>query len=138
MGRTSAAPSSRILARSFVAAAMVVLGLLAAGCGVFGDDEKPVIRLYAGAWRALSVNHAIARFVIERGYGYPVETVVLTTFVMQEALPSGEVDVNMEGWQQNIPDWYEEQIANGAIVNLGTTYEDSSQFFLRPSGTAEQ
>ena len=118
---------------------LVAAGMLfVAGCGVLGDDEKPVIRLYDSEWDSLSVNNAIVRFIIEHGYGYPTESVVLTTFVMQEALSGGEVDVNLEGWQQNIPDWYEEQIANGTIVNLGTTYEDSSQFFLIPRWVGEQ
>ena len=93
-------------------------GLLVAGCGLF-DEEKPEIRFYGGEWQSLAVNNSIAQFIIEHGYGYPTETVVLTTFDMQEALPSGEVDVALEGWQQNIPQWYQEQIASGAIVNLG-------------------
>ena len=117
------------LGRALLCSAILAGALVTAGCGVFGDDEKPVIRIYDGEWQSLSVNNSIVQFIIENGYGYPTETVVLTTFGMEDALPRGEVDVNLEGWQQNIPEWYEEEIASGAIVNLGTTYEDSAQFF---------
>ena len=76
------------------------LFLLATACG----GDKPVIRLHA--WESAShvLNNAtIFEFVAEEGYGYPVEGVVETTPVLKEALPSGEVDLNLEGWQQNMP-----------------------------------
>ena len=112
----------------------LLLVLSAAGCG---DGEKPVIRLHV--WEGTDshwLNNAIIEFVIENGYGYPVETVVETTPVLQRALPKGEVDLNLEGWQQNIPDWYEEQIEKGAIVNLGMTFEGGPQFFIIPRWVA--
>ena len=109
---------------------------LAAGCG--GDGEKPIIRIYDGQWETLWINNAIATFIIENGYGYPVEAVVATTFVMEERLPQGEIDLNLEGWQHNIPDWYRDEIAKGTIVNLGTTYEGSAQVFIIPQWVAEQ
>ena len=71
---------------------LVLLVLLAAGCG---DGEKPVIRIHAPQSESQWVNNAIAEFVIENGYGYPVETVEGTTLVMQVALPKGELDLNL-------------------------------------------
>ena len=115
---------------------LLSLALSTAGCG---DDEKPVINLHV--WEgtdSLWLNNAIVEFIVENGYGYPVETVVETTLVLQEALPKGEVDLNLEGWQQNIPDWYEEQVEKGTIVNLGTTYEGGPQFFIIPKRVAEE
>lgn len=138
MGGTSTPRSSRILTRSLVASAVVTLALLAAGCGVFGDDEKPVVRLYDGQHDSIRLNNAIAEFIIGRGYGYPTEQVFLTTLEMEEALPRGEVDLNLEGWQQNIAEWYSGEIANGTIVNLGMTYEAGPQFFMVPQWLADQ
>jgi ABC-type proline/glycine betaine transport system substrate-binding protein len=117
---------------------MLAATLLIAGCGVFGDDEKPVIRLFDPQTESIRLSNAIAAFIIERGYEYPVQSVVLTTLEMEEALPQGAIDLNMEGWQQNIPEWYSEQIAKGTIVNLGMTYEAAPQFFMVPQWVAEE
>jgi glycine betaine/proline transport system substrate-binding protein len=117
-----------------VAALLLLLALLVAGCG----GQKPVIKLHAWETDSHFLNNAIAEFIIEEGYGYPVETVVETTPAMQEAIQKGNIDLNLEGWQQNIPDWYKEQIEEGTIVNLGMTYEDSGQFFIIPQWVAQE
>ncbi|MEE9199444.1 MAG: glycine betaine ABC transporter substrate-binding protein [Dehalococcoidia bacterium] len=117
------------------ALALFLLALLTTGCG----GSKPVIRFHV--WEGTGshwLNNAIAGFIIEKGYGYPVEVVVETTPVLLEALPKGEVDLNLEGWQQNIPDWYNEQIEKGNIVNLGMTFEGGPQFFMIPRWVAEE
>ncbi|GAJ09964.1 unnamed protein product, partial [marine sediment metagenome] len=120
----------RILSAAVVLFLMV---LLVPGCA-----QKPVIRLYDGQWGSLCVNNAIAEFIIEKGYGYPVEVVVGNTIVMKEVIVKGEIDLNLEMWQQNFIDWYNEQIQKRSIVNLGITYEDSSQFFIIPKWVAEE
>ncbi len=107
--------------RALLSSAILAGALLAASCGVFGDDEKPVIRLFDPQTESIRLNNALAAFIIERGYEYPVQSVFLTTLEMEEALPQGAIDLSMEGWQQNIFEWYSEQIAKGTIVNLGMT-----------------
>jgi len=120
----------RILGAAVV---LLMLALLLAGCG-----HKPAIKLYHGQYDSLSLNNAIAKFIIENGYGYPVEMVVGNTFTMMEALPKGEIDLNMELWSQNYMDWYNEHIEEGSIVNLGMTFEEGPQFFMIPQWVAEQ
>ena len=124
--------------RALLCSAILAGALLGAGCGLFGDDEKPVIRLYGAQTNSVQLNNAIATFIIERGYEYPVQSVFLTTLEMEEALPQGALDLNMEGWQQNLLEWYDEQIAKGTIVNLGMTYEAGPQFFMIPAWVAEE
>ena len=111
---------------------------LLSGCGLMGGGQKPLIRLYDGQWESLWVSNAIVEFIVEEGYGYPVETVVQTAPVMQDAIQKGEIDLNMEAWQQNWIDWYNEQTETGNIVNLGMTYEAGPQFFMIPRWVAEQ
>ena len=57
---------------------------------------------------------------------------------MQVALPTGDIDVALEGWQQDISEWYEEEMAEGTILNLGAIYEASSQVFVIPSRVAQE
>ncbi len=85
-----------------------------------------------GRIRSHLLNNAIAKFIIEEGYGYRVEEVTETTPVLMEALPRGEVDLNLEGWQQNLPDWYAEHIDKGNIVNLGMTFEGGATVLRHP------
>ena len=117
-----------------MAGGFLLLLLLASSC----VGGKQVIRLHAWESDSHFLNNALAEFIIESGYGFPVETVVETTPVLMEALPKGEVDLNLEGWQQNIPNWYQEHITKGNIVNLGMTFEGGPQFFIIPKWVAEE
>ena len=119
-------------------AVLVATALLLGACGPIGGREKPVIRLHGGEYNSNLINNAIAECIIEEGYGYPVEIVEMTNTMMEEALPKGEIDLRMEGWQQNRIDWYNENIENGNIVNLGMTYEAGPQFFIIPKWVAEE
>lgn len=120
-------------------AAFLVTALFPVACSAGEEDStKPTIRLHDALSESQRVNNAIAKYIIEEGYGYPVETVVETTPTMMEALPTGEIDANLEGWQQNIVAWYNEETAKGTILNLGMIYEASSQVFVIPSWVSEE
>ena len=116
---------------------ILVVSLLAAACGG-GEEEKPTIKFTDTQFESGWINNAIAQFVIEHGYGYPVESVVMTTVVAWVTLPKGEVHINMELWQQNLIEIYNEVIANGTVENLGMTYEGGPQFFIIPTWVHEQ
>ena len=119
-------------------AALLTTVLLSGACGLLGGGEKPVIRLHGGEYDSNLIDNAIVEYIIEEGYGYPVEIVEMTNTMVEEALPKGEIDLTMEGWQQNRIDWYNENIGNGNVVNLGMTYEAGPQFFIIPKWVAEQ
>ncbi|TKJ29497.1 MAG: hypothetical protein CEE40_08335 [Chloroflexi bacterium B3_Chlor] len=123
---------------SLLLGALISTVVLTTACASIGGSHKPVITLYDGQWESLWVNNALAEFIIRDGYGYPVETVVVSSQVMQERLPKGEIDLDMEIWQHSRIDWYNDQIENGNIVNLGMTYEAGPQFFVIPAWVAER
>jgi glycine betaine/proline transport system substrate-binding protein len=56
---------------------------------------------------------------------------------MQETLANGELELTLEGWQQNIIDWYDREVARGTVLNLGVMFEASSQVFVIPRWVAE-
>ena len=99
---------------------------------------KPTIRLSDQQFESHWINNALVKFVVENGYEYPVETIEMTTPIMQATLASGEIHLNMELWQQNLIDWYNEETAAGNIINLGETYEGGPQFFVVPTYFAEE
>lgn len=99
---------------------------------------KPLIRLYDGQWESLWIENAIAQYIIEKGYGYPTESVTLDTAVMQVSLPKGELDVSLETWTQNITEWYEKEKAAGRIERLSDILEGGPQFFMIPKWVHEK
>ena len=118
--------------------ALLLMATLVVGCGPAEQEEKPTIKFGDTQFESLWINNAIAEFIITKGYGYPVETIVMTTPVLQVSLARGDVHVHMELWQQNQIDWYNEEIAKGNIENGGMTYEGGPQFWIIPQWVHEE
>lgn len=102
-----------------------------------GAAEKQTIRIADVQWQTLWINNAITKFIIENGYGYPVETIEMTTPVFQQAIVSGDVDLIMEIWRQNLEEWYVKVLEEGTVVDLGETFEKSTQGFYVPRYVVE-
>ena len=93
---------------------------------------KEAIKWYSSNWSTIELNNYVATYIVENGYEYPVDLVTGVTGTMKVAFPIGEMEVNMEMWRINIPDWYEEHIAAGSIVDLAGTADNL------PSGSKGQ
>ena len=120
---------------------ILALTLIFSACGPVNDilgRSKPTIKLSDEQYQSQALNNAIARFVIENGYGYPTETVVTTAEGMQDLIVKGDIDLEMEGWHHNRLDWYNDGIRNQQIENLGLTYESGPQFFIIPQWMADE
>ncbi|NMC78872.1 MAG: ABC transporter substrate-binding protein [Chloroflexi bacterium] len=102
-----------------------------------GEMEKEPIRIADTQWQTLWINDAIAQFIIENGYGYPVEIIEMTTPVFQQSIVSGDVDLIMEIWRQNLEEWYTKVMGEGTVVDLGETFEKSTQGFYVPRYVVE-
>jgi len=126
----------------FILLAAVLAFSLLAGCGGEAaedeSEEKPLIRFHDGQWESLWIENAIAQYIVENGYGYPTETVVLDTTVMQVSLSKGEIHVDMEMWHQNYEEWFEENIANGNLIKCADILEGGPQFFMIPQWVHEE
>ena len=107
---------------------LVVLALISTSA--FAAKEP--IKFTDVQWQTIWINNAIAMFIVEHGYEYPVETVVVTTPVMQQVLPKGDIDVHLELWRFNVIDWYNEVTASGEMIDLGPTFEKSTQGWYVP------
>ena len=124
------------ISRAVLLLSIAALALVSMACT--SEEEKPTIKMADTQFESGWINNAIATFVIENGYDYPVESVEMTTPIMQATLANGDIHVMMELWQQNMIDWYDEEIAAGNIENLGMTYEGGPQFFIIPTWMHEQ
>jgi len=103
--------------------ALVILPVFLVACSE--DEEKAVIRFHDGQWATLWAHNAVAMYIVENGYGYPVVEIQGTTGTKQVALPQGDLDVDMETWRINIPDWYDEFVVQkGDVVDLAGTGDE--------------
>jgi len=100
--------------------------------------EKPTILIVDAQFQSEWICNAIAEFIIQNGYGYPTETIVLTTSVWTVSLAEGDVHIDLELWKQNIMDWFNEETAAGRVVELGMTYEGGPQFWMIPQWVHEE
>lgn len=100
------------------------------GGGAPGD--KPTIVLADAQWQTLWILNAIAEFIIEEGYGYPVRIETVTTPVQQQAMVDGDIHVGMEMWYVNYLEWWNRVLDSGDILDLGPVFERSTQGFYVP------
>jgi glycine betaine/proline transport system substrate-binding protein len=131
-----------LLAVVLVGAAAVACGTTAVALdhdtGIESEPDLPLIRFGDNQFQSLWVNNAIAAFILEEGYGYPTETVALTTQIMQVSLPRGDIDVHMEGWEHRFFGWFDEESGAGRIFSAGPVYEGGPQFWVIPEWVHEE
>jgi len=83
----------------------VFIALLVVACGGGGGTET--IALVENPWPASELNVAVAKIIIEKELGNPVEIVALDENTQWDALSSGDVDASLEVW----PSGHSERIA---------------------------
>ena len=105
---------------------------LVVGCGNGEADTKEPIIMTDTQFQTLWINNAIAAFVIEEGYDYPVEIVNASVPVFQQGIRSGDTHLHMELWRFNIMDWYTEVTESGEVIDLGPTYDLATQGWYVP------
>jgi glycine betaine/proline transport system substrate-binding protein len=86
-------------------------------------------------WNSALFHNAVARFIIESGYGYPTQGVPGSTVPSFQRLTRGELDVIMERY--NFDFTVEEAIASNQIVDLGVNFSDSVQGWFVPRYVVE-
>ncbi|MEZ4867876.1 MAG: ABC transporter substrate-binding protein [Caldilineaceae bacterium] len=94
---------------------LIVLLSLLAGCTGVTAPAKATITLVENPWPASELNVAVAKIIIEKELGNPVEIVALDENAQWDALAAGDVDASLEVW----PSGHSERIAE-YIDNLGT------------------
>lgn len=81
-------------------------------------------------WNSALFHNAIARTIIEAGYGYPTEAVPGSTVPSFQRLTRGEVDIVIERY--NFDNTVAEAIGTGQIADLGVLFTDAVQGWFVP------
>jgi len=102
------------------------------------EVEKEVIIFSDLNWSSALLQSRIAAFIVEHGYGYPVDFMAGDTVSLFPALTAGDVHVNMEIWLPNQDDVWNEAIKEGTVVSVGKSLDDNWQsMFVIPRYTQE-
>ncbi|WP_068676803.1 ABC transporter substrate-binding protein [Oceanobacillus sp. Castelsardo] len=119
--------------------------VLLIGLGIYsyvsGDgtksSENQVISIADGGWDSMQVHNFIAAFIIENGYDYPVNFINGSSIATFTGLRTGEIDVYMELWYNNMEEPYLEAVAAGEVVELSTNLVTDDQGFFVPTFVIE-
>lgn len=84
-------------------------------------------------WDSAQVHNAIARFIIEKGYGYKTDAIPGSTIPMMQGLANGDVAVEMENWYDNVKDAWDRLEKQGKVVTVGVNFPDAVQGFYVPT-----
>jgi len=113
------------------------MATLVMGCGE-AVEEKPTIKFSDTWYESVWLANAIAGFILENGYGYPVETVEASVPVAQTSLSKGDIHVWLDCWWWYYLEWFNPAIANGEIENLAPTMDPAPSFWTIPQWVHEE
>jgi glycine betaine/proline transport system substrate-binding protein len=75
-------------------------------------------------WPSAQLQNRIAMFIVEQGYGYPVDTISGDTIALFTALVDGNTQVTMEIWLPNQREAWDEALAKGSVIPVGRSLDD--------------
>ena len=89
-------------------------------------------------WNSALIQNAVARYIIENGYGHETSQIEGATVPLFQGLRKGDVDLTMEIWLPNQNDAWNEGIKAGEVIPVGKSLEDNWQSsFLIPAYVQE-
>lgn len=117
-----------------VAAVVAAAATLAAGPAVSAppcEIDRAIV--FAGLdWDSNRFHTALARRIVEAGYGCETDVVPGSTIPLVTGLARGDVDVMMEVWRDNVTEAWNKAEATGKVVVLGTNFPDAVQGWWVP------
>lgn len=112
---------------------ILIITFVITGCATeTNSDEYVNIVVTDNGWDSQMVHNEIARIIVEQAYdGYTFETSSASSTMNWQSLITGEVDLDIESWTENVAS-YEDDVANGHIVDVGVLVADSAQGLYVP------
>lgn len=105
-----------------------------------GEAETPAfegpLKFHDAGWDSLKFHNAVASIIVEEGFGIETEVVPGSSPALWLGLKEGDIDVQIETWSDNLPD-YQETIESGTVLELGTNMDDNMQGFYVPTYVIE-
>lgn len=113
--------------KSLLAASLTTLGLSVASVSA---AEAPV-HFADLNWESGSLITEVLRFIVEKGYDLPTDTLPGTTITLETALAKNDIQVIGEEWAGRSPVWVKAE-AEGKVVGLGDTVKGATEGWWVP------
>lgn len=95
------------------------------------EVSRPV--MFAGLdWESATFHNAVARFILEHGYGCETDAIPGSTIPMLQGVAQGDIDVVMEIWKDNVTDVWMRAMSRGQVRELGINFPDAVQGWYVP------
>ena len=117
--------------RKTIALFSVFAALICCVAGCSPKSKTKTITFADVGWDSILFHNAVSGTVAEEVFGYNWTEVSGSTPITHEAVKKGEIDVHMEVWTDNLPN-YASDIAAGSLKELGVNFGDNAQGFYVP------
>ena len=94
-------------------------------------QPKTALTFAEVGWDSIRFHNAVAGTIAESAFGYTWEEISGSTPITTEALMSGDIDVHMEMWTDNLAT-YKDDIAQGRMQELSVNFDDNAQGLYVP------
>lgn len=104
------------------------------------DDACPIDRpvVFGGLdYGSAAFHTAVARTILEEGYGCQTEVIPGATLVLNQGLARGDLDVLMEVWTANTAQAFLDAESEGQVERLGATFPDATEGWFVPRYVVE-
>ena len=88
--------------------------------------QKPPIIFANLNWDSVRIQNAVARFIVEEGYGYRTDSIPEipgNAGDVWNSVVQGSIQVNMEVWLPNLREEWEQALENGSVIPLGKSLD---------------
>jgi len=121
----------RPLVAGLMTMTMSLFSLAAAQEADCGGYDQPIVFAELD-WDSVQVLNNIARAVLEEGFGCATDSIPGSTIPMYRGAVRGDIDVVMEVWLDNLPDFWAPAVEAGDVLELGAVFDDAVQGFYVP------
>ncbi|NLG25631.1 MAG: ABC transporter permease, partial [Clostridiales bacterium] len=109
---------------------VLALSVAAAGMTAYAEPRTKILFAEVG-WDSIRFHNAMAGVIAESVFGYTWEEISGSTPITHEALLSGDIDVHMEVWTDNLAN-YKGDLEAGKLTELGVNFDDNAQGLYVP------
>ena len=117
--------------RNTVLAVMAGVFLLTGSSVLWARGEA--VKFADFSWESVQLHNRIAGFIIEKGFGKPVEYLFVESLPGLMGIERGDIQLSMEGWVDNVPEFWAKAQEKGDMISLGKNFPDSPQGWYVPT-----